>query len=96
MSLIARAVRFVFWFLVIWCGLRLLRWLFSRPAGTHAARQGSAESETQRLVRDPVCGTHVAERLALPVSDGRTVAHFCSARCRDEYLEKTRKFAANA
>jgi len=50
----------------------------------------------QKLVRDPVCGMHVAEALALPLRQGSSVLHFCSAECRDRFVSDTRKFAANA
>jgi YHS domain-containing protein len=40
----------------------------------------------RRLVRDPVCGAHVAEVLALPLREGGELLYFCSAACRDEYL----------
>jgi hypothetical protein len=103
MSFMARAVRFVFWFLVVWCGVRLLRWIFSSAGRTraqqaHGAKQHEAGAALpgERLVRDPICGTHVAERLALPFGDGRTVVHFCSATCRDQYVARSRKLAANA
>jgi YHS domain-containing protein len=38
-----------------------------------------------RLVRDPVCGTHVAPAGALSLSDGSGTHYFCSPQCRDEY-----------
>jgi YHS domain-containing protein len=50
----------------------------------------------QKLVHDPVCGLYVAEGLALPLTEGGEMVHFCSAACRDRYLSDTRKFAANA
>jgi YHS domain-containing protein len=40
----------------------------------------------RRLVRDPVCGAHVAEVLAIPLREGGELLHFCSIACRDEYL----------
>jgi hypothetical protein len=43
-----------------------------------------------------MCGMHIAEGLALPVKQGSEVLHFCSAECRDRYLSKSQKFAANA
>ncbi|MGE0592957.1 MAG: YHS domain-containing protein [Vicinamibacterales bacterium] len=43
-----------------------------------------------RLVRDPVCGTHVAPSSALQVvADGRA-HHFCSETCRSEFLKQQR------
>jgi ribosomal protein L24E len=39
---------------------------------------------------------HLAEALALPVRQGGEILHFCSAECRDKYLNKTQKLAANS
>jgi YHS domain-containing protein len=49
----------------------------------------------RKLVRDPVCGMHLAEVLAIPLRDGGELVHFCSTACRDKYVMSTRKFAAN-
>ena len=49
-----------------------------------------------KLVRDPICGMHVAEGLALPVRQGTEIVHFCSAECRDKYLNGTQKISASA
>jgi YHS domain-containing protein len=37
------------------------------------------------LVKDPVCGTYVAEQSAVKLTaNGQTIC-FCSAACRDKY-----------
>jgi hypothetical protein len=59
------------------------------------ATSGSQGSGNRRLVRDPVCGVHVAEVLAIPLREGDEVTHFCSTACRDAYLGNAKKFAAN-
>ncbi|MHB8502905.1 MAG: hypothetical protein ACYDCG_19430 [Candidatus Acidiferrales bacterium] len=71
-------------------------------AGSAAgAGVGAGSSETQsgvaarRLVRDPVCGMHVAEVLAVPLRDGGELVHFCSVACRDKYVNGTQRMAAN-
>ena len=62
---------------------------------------GSRSSDTpngrvaRRLVRDPVCGTHVAEVLAIPLREGGEFVHFCSLACRDKYVNSTQRLAAN-
>lgn len=56
----------------------------------------TTEAVSQKLVRDPVCGMHVAEGLAVPLKQGAEVLHFCSAECRDKYLSHTRKISASA
>lgn len=58
--------------------------------------EGSPPKGTRRLVRDPVCGVHVAEVLSIPLRDGDELVHFCSTACRDRYLAGTKKFVANA
>jgi YHS domain-containing protein len=65
------------------------------------ARVGSESGDTQngvaarRLVRDPVCGMHVAEVLAVPLRDSGGLLHFCSSACRDKYVNGRQRMAAN-
>ncbi|HXJ05607.1 MAG TPA: hypothetical protein VNH65_10935 [Candidatus Acidoferrum sp.] len=61
-------------------------------AGADDAQGGLA---ARRLVRDPVCGTHVAEVLAIPLREGGQLVHFCSVACRDKYVNSTQRMAAN-
>src|SRR5271169_1852105 len=49
----------------------------------------------RRLVRDPVCGMHVAEVLAVPLRESGELVHFCSVACRDKYVNSTQRMAAN-
>src|SRR5277367_4867862 len=62
---------------------------------------GSAPGDSQsgvaprRLVRDPVCGMHVAEVLAVPLRESGELVHFCSTACRDKYVSGTQRMAAN-
>jgi YHS domain-containing protein len=62
---------------------------------------GSAATDTEgsaiarRLVRDPVCGMHVAEVLAVPLREGGELVHFCSVACRDKYVNGVQRMAAN-
>ena len=66
-------------------------------AGGSAAGSGNAQDglAARRLVRDPVCGTHVAEVLAVPLREEGQLVHFCSTACRDTYVNSTRRMAAN-
>ena len=99
MTFIVRLLRFVFWVVVVSWGVALLRRLMQRMA------QGAAQSQapvdvpndaiTRKLVRDPVCGMHIAEVLALPLRQDGELLHFCSTACRDKYVSETRKIAAN-
>jgi YHS domain-containing protein len=50
----------------------------------------------RKLVRDPICGMHMAETIAIPLRNGNELLHFCSAECRNKYLEGAQKLAANA
>lgn len=101
-------LRFLFWVLILSWAVALLRravaWMLrgGTTEGTGSAQQGAAESggtqgslPTRRLVRDPVCGVHVAEELAVPLQENGGVVHFCSTECRDKYAASVRKFAAN-
>jgi hypothetical protein len=108
MNFLSRVMRFLFWLLVLSWGVRLLRYIVSRmmhPAAPSSSRDGADVAENseavglaRRLVRDPVCGVHVAEVLAIPLRDGTQTVHFCSIACRDKYAASgslTEKMAAN-
>ena len=58
--------------------------------GGHGAHTGTLEK-----VRDPVCGIHLTEGLALPLRQGSETVYFCSAECREKYQDGMKKFAAN-
>jgi YHS domain-containing protein len=68
---------------------------------TAGAGVGAESSGTQsgvaarRLVRDPVCGMHVAEVLAVPLRESGELVHFCSVACRDKYVNGAQRMAAN-
>jgi YHS domain-containing protein len=99
-----RVTRFLLWLIFIswsvWLIRRLVGWLL-RDAASAAPRSGdtSDAAETtamaRRLVRDPVCGTHVDETLSIPLREDGELLHFCSPACRDAYAVTVRKFAAN-
>ena len=63
------------------------------PKPTQSPEQEAPRNK--RLVRDPVCGMHVSEDLAIAVRTGSEVMHFCSLECRDKYLGGSQKMAAN-
>ena len=110
MSFISRVMRFLFWLLVVSWSVALLRRLVAwmlRSATAAPSRDievpdsSAGAGASRRLVRDPVCGAHVAEVLAIPFREGGELLHFCSIGCRDEYLQArggnpdTKKLAAN-
>jgi hypothetical protein len=69
---------------------------FPAGAGVRSAPGDGANGvAARRLVRDPVCGLHVAEVLAVPLRDRGELVHFCSLACRDEYVNGRQRMAAN-
>jgi YHS domain-containing protein len=99
MALLARVLRFFFWVVVISWGFRLLSRYFTRmlqsgqPPQNIDPRRDPANATS--LVRDPVCGVYVSEVLAIPLLENGQALHFCSASCRDAYLQPSRKLAAH-
>jgi YHS domain-containing protein len=102
MNFLARIVRFLFWVLVVSWSVALLRrlvsWMLRGAIPTPAPSTAPPVDDTmaRKLVRDPVCGVHVAEVLAIPLRENGDVRHFCSTACRDQYLSNTRRFVASA
>jgi YHS domain-containing protein len=100
MDFIARVFRFLFWLLIVSWSVALLKRLvgWMLRGATQASEQasqrepeisknsGGAVGVSRRLVRDPVCGAHVAEVLAIPLRENGELIHFCSTQCRDKYL----------
>ena len=102
MSFLARALRFLFWVLILSWVVKLLGRAISGSAGPEPTGNaaGAAGSEPvmpgKRLVKDPVCGMHIAQELALPFSvDGET-HYFCSRECRAKYESSVVHRAASA
>ena len=103
MNFFARIIRFLFWVVIVSWGFRLIGRFLSnslqRSSPQEPANPGSDPHTPQAarlLVRDPVCGVHLAEVLAIPLRENGEVLHFCSPACRDTYLGSSRKLAANA
>jgi len=110
MEILARFVRFVVWVLIISWVIRLVGriagwalrqavqperqsdWATTAEAGTESSGPRVAG---RQLVRDPVCGMHLAETLAIPYRDRGELVHFCSAECRDKYASGILRKAAN-
>jgi YHS domain-containing protein len=61
--------------------------------GGRGDRGAPAEKTVAKLVRDPQCGTYVAENTAITARHGGETLHFCSERCRDEFLAAPRATA---
>lgn len=99
MGFLGRILRFLFWVLIVSWALRLLGRAIGRAKAGPAERD-RANSEPagggKRLVKDPVCGLHVAEELALPLYANGEVVHFCSEDCRARYEGSMVRRAASA
>jgi YHS domain-containing protein len=100
MTFIARMLKYLFWFLVVSWTASILRGIVGKMASGASEPQPYVDVPNdavgQKLVRDPVCGMHVAEGLALPLRQGSEILHFCSAECRDKYLSGDHKLSASA
>jgi len=79
----ARAVLLVFAVFAFLLVLRGLRIFFEavRRSGT-ASRRASPPVREGDMVRDPICGTWIDRRLALPARRGQETVPVCSDRCR--------------
>jgi YHS domain-containing protein len=54
-------------------------------AGVSVGPAAGRRPAPMKLVRDPVCGTHVAPRQALSLTSGGTTHYFCSEECRSRF-----------
>jgi len=96
MGLLGRILKFLFWVLVVSWVLRLLGRVIGAGAARYSGPPGEAgpSGASKRLVRDPVCGLHMAEELALPLqADGETL-HFCSEECRSRFRSSMTRASA--
>jgi hypothetical protein len=103
MNFLARLIRFLFWVVIVSWGVRLAGRIISgllQPGGSRKPLEPTsdlnADPAARLLVRDPVCGVHIAEVLAIPLRENGELLHFCSLACRDAYLNSSHKLAANA
>ena len=71
-------------FFVITAVLSIIRGVFSADSSPDPAAKDSPRRPTtpNRLVKDPVCGTYVAEQSAIRAGEH----FFCSNECRSKYL----------
>jgi YHS domain-containing protein len=100
MTFIARILRFLFWVLIVSWSVSLLRRVVDSMGAAAANRQQpidvASDTVSRKLVRDPVCGMHLAEGLAIAERSGGEPVFFCSEECRNKFMVEPRKFAANA
>lgn len=102
MNFLARIVRFVVGVVILTWGLRLVSRFFAWvmktsavPGGPNYSQQGSQQLVARQLMRDPVCGMHMPENLAIPYRDDGELKYFCSTECRDKYASQNLRRAAN-
>jgi YHS domain-containing protein len=97
-------MRFLIWLVVLFWAVAMLRrlavWMLrglfsSVTPGQSASTNQQSTVGSRRLVRDPVCGVHIAEERAVPLRVDGHLVHFCSVACRDQYVSAGQKFAAN-
>jgi YHS domain-containing protein len=101
--LFSRVMRFLIWLVALCWAVALLRravaWMLRGFLNSLTRREAAPDEQptvgSRRLVRDPVCGMHVAEERAIPLRAGGEVLHFCSAACRDQYAANEQKLAAH-
>jgi YHS domain-containing protein len=101
MTFIARILRFLFWVLIVSWSVSLLRRLVNSmgtaATGSEQPIDVPSDAVSRKLVRDPVCGMHLAEGLAIAErSSGGEPIFFCSEECRNKFVDEPKKFAANA
>jgi hypothetical protein len=103
MNFLARFIRFLFWVVIVSWGVRLAGRFISallQPGRSREPVQPASDlnsGEAARLlVRDPICGVHIAEVLSIPLRENGELLHFCSLACRDAYLNSSQRLAANA
>jgi YHS domain-containing protein len=96
MSFLGRILRFLFWVLLVSWVVKLvgrtLGGAQSAPATPGDA--GREPARGKRLVKDPVCGMHMAEELSLPLAANGEVLYFCSDECRSKYENSIRRAAS--
>lgn len=100
MTFIARMLKYLFWLVIVSWTVAILRRIVGKMMSGNVGPKPYVDvpnnAVNQKLVRDPVCGMHIAEGLALSVKQGGEILYFCSAECRDKYLDGTQKISASA
>jgi YHS domain-containing protein len=96
MKYLERFFRYVFWVVVTAVIAWIVKKAFQRAAGPQNVNvrghvQANGPMQRQKvLVRDPVCGTYVAEDISYSLMQGGENLHFCSQNCMKHYQEANR------
>ena len=67
---------------------RIMDGVLEAARGTPPQRRNE-NAQAVKLVRDPVCGTHVPPRAALSLTSAGSTHYFCSARCKTEFAKRS-------
>jgi YHS domain-containing protein len=67
---------------------RVIDGILEATTGTPSRGRRQPPRPSVRLVRDPVCGTHVPVNAALSLTDKGQTYYFCSERCRDDFQRR--------
>jgi YHS domain-containing protein len=99
MKSLQRFFRYIFWTIftaaIAWVIRKSLQRAAQAPmAGRHASANVGMQKR-EALVRDPVCGTYVAEDIAFSLVQGGQSLHFCSRDCMQHY-QAANRLAAGA
>ena len=99
MKYLERFFRYVSWAVLA----AIVGWIFKKAFQSAARQSGNADRQVEpnemgrakTLVRDPVCGTYVAEDISYSLTQGGEDLHFCSRDCMEHY-RATNRIAARA
>lgn len=86
-------VRLILLGLLVYAGVKAFLWVTRRwkflTAGSEVSRKES-DSQVTEMVRDPVCKMFVFSHEAVIIQENGRSVYFCSAECRDKYLNGRR------
>jgi hypothetical protein len=80
--------RFILWSILLTLLLRSVSRLMQGILEGAGYRRGSVRPKSVGLVRDPVCGVFVVPGQALTSGEGSARRHFCSEKCRREWISR--------
>jgi|SRR6516162_6725133 len=100
MGFFSRLIRFVFWVLIVSWVIKLVGRILGGARPARASGAGGAPVADgliggKRLVKDPICGMHMAEELALKLNANGETQYFCSPECRAKYENRVLRRVAN-
>ena len=67
----------------------LWRLLDGVVSGAQRSRTSATPQRSERMVRDPICGTFVLPSRALSLGGGAQIQYFCSEQCRTAYPRRS-------